>query len=325
MSSPARLAVILGPTASGKSALAIALAEKLNGEVVVCDSTQVYRRFNIGTAKVPHAERKGIPHWMMDLVEPHEVFTAGDYRRRAEETLRDIHARGHLPIVTAGTGLYLRALLEGLADAPTRSEELRARLRERSAGRGPEYLHRLLRRLDPNSAARIAPRDSQKLIRAIEMRVLAKKPVDEIHAAGRAPLEGFAPIKIGLKPPRAALYSRIEQRIDQMLATGWQDEIRKILKSGIEQNAKPFTFIGYRELLPHLSQNSESRRAPIGHQTPPQSGSGIPDSTINEIRKSTRHFAKRQLTWFARESNVHWLPNFGDDPAALKRSLVLLA
>jgi tRNA dimethylallyltransferase len=306
MSSPARLAVILGPTASGKSALAIALAEKLNGEVVVCDSTQVYRRFNIGTAKVSPAGQKGIPHWMMDLVEPHEIFTAGDYRRRAEEILRDIHARERLPIVTAGTGLYLRALLEGLADAPTRSEELRARLRERSAGRGPEYLHRLLRRLDPSSAARIAPRDTQKIIRAVEMRVLTKRSVSEIHAAGRAPLEGFAPIKIGLKPPRPALYARIEQRVEEMLAAGWQEEIRKILSSGVPSDAKPFTFIGYREMLPHHS--------------------GAPStSVIAEIRKSTRHFAKRQQTWFARETNVHWLPNFGDDPAALQRSLQILA
>ena len=317
MSSPARLAVILGPTASGKSALAIALAGKLNGEVVVCDSTQVYRRFNIGTAKVPPAGQKGIPHWMMDLVEPHEIFTAGDYRRRAEEILRDIHARGRLPIVTAGTGLYLRALLEGLADAPTRSEELRARLRERSAGRGPEYLHRLLRRLDPGSAARIAPRDTQKIIRAIEMRVLTKKSVNEIHAAGRAPLEGFTPIKIGLKPPRPALYARIEQRVEEMLAAGWQEEIRAILSSGVSRDAKPFTFIGYREILAH---------APVGEglKTLPLSGPSLPAATINEIRKSTRHFAKRQQTWFARETNVHWLPTFGDDPLAIERSVAFL-
>lgn len=306
MSAPARLAVILGPTASGKSSLAIALAEKLGGEVVVCDSTQVYRRFDIGTAKVSAAEQKKIPHWMMDLVEPHEIFTAGDYRRRAEEVLRDIHARGRLPIVTAGTGLYLRALLEGLADAPTRSEELRARLRERSAGRGPEYLHRLLRRLDPSSAARIAPRDTQKIIRAIELRVLTKKSVDELHATGRSPLEGFTPIKIGLKPPRPALYARIEQRVDEMLSAGWQEEIRKALSGGVARDAKPFSFIGYREMLKH-------------HPQPPST------SVIAEIRKSTRHFAKRQQTWFAREPNVHWLANFGDDEAAIKRSLEILA
>jgi tRNA dimethylallyltransferase len=306
MSLPARLAVILGPTASGKSALAIALAEKLGGEVVVCDSTQVYRRFDIGTGKVSRAERKGIPHWMMDLVEPHEVFTAGDYRRRAEEVLRDIHERGRLPIVTAGTGLYLRALLEGLADAPTRSEVLRARLRERSAGRGPEYLHRLLRRLDPSSAARIAARDTQKIIRAIELRVLTRKSVDELHATGRAPLEGFAPIKIGLKPPRPALYARIEHRVDAMLTAGWQEEIRKILNGGVGRDVKPFTFIGYRELL-------------ADYPRPPSA------PVIAEIRKATRHFAKRQQTWFARETNVHWLANFGDEEVALRRSLEILA
>jgi tRNA dimethylallyltransferase len=306
MSAPVRLAVILGPTASGKSALAVALAEKLGGEVVVCDSTQVYRGFDIGTGKISAAEQRGIPHWMMDLVEPHDVFTAGDYRRRAEEVLRDIHARGRLPIVTAGTGLYLRALLEGLADAPTRSEELRARLRERSAGRGPEYLHRLLRRLDPSSAARIAARDTQKIIRAIELRVLTKKSVDEVHATGRAPLEGFTPIKIGLKPPRPGLYARIEQRVDAMVAAGWQEEIRGILSGGTARDAKPFTFIGYRELLAHDPR-------------PPSA------SVIAEIRKATRHFAKRQQTWFAREANVHWLANFGDDPLALQRSLELLS
>ena len=243
---------------------------------------------------------------MMDLVDAHEVFTAGDYRRHAEEILRDIHQRGRLPIVTAGTGLYLRALLEGLADAPTRSEELRARLRERSAGRGPEYLHRLLRRLDPGSAARIAPRDTQKIIRAIEIRVLTRKSVNEVHAEGRAPLEGFTPIKIGLKPPRPALYARIEERVDKMLAAGWQEEIRKILSAGVSKESKPFSFIGYKEMLAQ-------------HSTAPSA------TTINEIRKSTRHFAKRQQTWFARESNVHWLQTFGDDPAALERSLRLLA
>ena len=252
MSAPARLIVILGPTASGKSALGIQLAQKLGGEVVVCDSTQVYRRFDIGTAKVRGAEQRGVPHWMIDLVDAGEVFTAGDYRRRAEDILRDIHARGKLPIVTAGTGLYLRALLEGLADAPTRSEELRARLRAGSARRGPEYLHRLLKRLDPGAAAGIGERDTQKIIRAIEIRVLARKPVKEVHESGRAPLEGFAPVKIGLGPPRTALYERIEHRVRAMFDAGWIEEVRALAASGIPRVAKPFTFIGYREILAHV-------------------------------------------------------------------------
>ena len=195
MSALPRLIVILGPTASGKSALGIALAVKQRGEILVCDSTQVYRHFDIGTAKVPVAEQRGIPHHLVDLVEPAEVFTAGEFRRRAIEALHDLRCRGKLPILTAGTGLYLGALLEGLADAPTRSEELRARLRRKAGLRGPEHLHRLLLRLDREAAARIAPRDSQKIIRAMEMRLLTGKPVGEIHRSGRAALEGYQIIK----------------------------------------------------------------------------------------------------------------------------------
>ncbi|HUJ80911.1 MAG TPA: tRNA (adenosine(37)-N6)-dimethylallyltransferase MiaA, partial [Candidatus Acidoferrales bacterium] len=176
MSDLARLVVILGPTASGKSALGIELARRMGGEILVCDSTQVYRHFDIGTAKVPPIEQRGIPHHLVDLVEPDEVFTAGRYRQRALEVLNDLRNRKKTPIITAGTGLYLRALLEGLADAPARSEELRERLRERAKRRGPVSLHRLLVRLDSEAASRIAPRDTQKIIRAIEIRILAGKP-----------------------------------------------------------------------------------------------------------------------------------------------------
>src|ERR1700756_426168 len=183
---PARLVVVLGPTASGKSALAIELAKRLNGEILVCDSTQVYRHFDIGTAKVAPGVQQNIAHHLVDLVEPDEVFTAGDYRRHALLALDDLRHRSKLPILAAGTGLYLRALLEGLADAPTRSEELRDRLRRSAKQHGATHLHKILARLDPASAARIAPRDTQKIIRAIEMRILAGKPVAEILSAGRA-------------------------------------------------------------------------------------------------------------------------------------------
>ena len=306
MSAPAPLVVILGPTASGKSALGVSLAKKLGGEVVVCDSTQVYRGFDLGTAKISAAERQEVPHWMMDIVEPSEVFTAGDYRRRAEQTLDEIHARGRVPVVTAGTGLYLRALLEGLADAPTRSEELRTRLRRAGERHGVRHLHRALRRLDPAAAARISDRDSQKIIRAIEIRLLSKKPVGEVHAQGRAPLKGFAPVKIGLSPPRPALYARIEKRVHEMFDAGWIDEVRALWQSRVPRTSKPFTFIGYREILEHL-EGARSREA-----------------TILEIQKATRRFAKRQLTWFRNEVNVHWLDSFGDDPSALSRSLAVL-
>ncbi len=306
MSVPGRLVVILGPTASGKSALGIRLAQKLGGEIVVCDSTQVYRRFDIGTAKVSAADRQGVPHWMMDIVEPSDVFTAGDYRRRAEKILRDIHARGRVPIVTAGTGLYLRALLEGLADAPARSEELRARLRHSAKRSGAGHLHRMLHRLDPDAAARIAGPDTQKIIRALEIRFLAKKPLGEIHAQGRAPLEGFAVVKIGLRPPRAALYARIERRVHEMFDAGWLAEVRELLRSGVPPGAKPFTFIGYREIL--ARDSSEFKL----------------EETILDIQKATRQFAKRQLTWFRKEPNVHWLESFGDDPTAETQALAHL-
>jgi tRNA dimethylallyltransferase len=218
MSGLAPLVVVLGPTASGKSVLGIELAKKLNGEILVCDSTQIYRHFDIGTGKVPPAEQQGIPHHLVDLIEPEEVFTAGEYRRRALAVLADLGKRGKLPIITAGTGLYVRGLLEGLADAPERSEAIRKRLHAIDESRGPKHLHRLLSRLDPESAARIAAPDTQKIIRAIEMRLLAGKPVGEIHRSGRIPLEGYRPLKIGLLPPRDALYARIHSKKSRNLS-----------------------------------------------------------------------------------------------------------
>jgi len=296
MSEHRRLVVILGPTASGKSALAITLAERLDGEVVACDSTQVYRYFDIGTGKVPVAERHGIPHHMIDLVEPEEVFTAGEYRRRATEVLEAICARGKLPILTAGTGLYLRALLEGLADAPARSEELRERLRQRAARRGTELLHKILQRLDPESALRIAPGDAQKVVRAIEIRLLSGQSASTLHQQGRAGLEGFRVLKIGLMPQRAALYERIEQRVTAMLEAGWLDEVKLLLVKGIMEKSKPFEFLGYTQLRDVIAGKMAS------------------DEAIGQIKQTTRQYAKRQMTWFRKESDVHWIEGFGDEP-----------
>lgn len=296
MSELPRLVVILGPTASGKSELGIHLAEQLGGEILVCDSTQVYRHFDIGTAKVPPAERRGIAHHLIDLVEPEEVFTAGDYRRRALEVLEDVRGRRKVPILTAGTGLYLRALLEGLADAPTRSDELRGRLRNKAGPRDAQYLHRLLARLDPETATRIAPRDTQKIIRAIEIRMLAGKGVADVHRAGRTALEGYEIRKIGLLPPRPALHSRIDARVISMIEAGWIEEVRRLIDHGVPADAKPFQFIGYAELRACLE------------------GSLGRDAAIKEIQQSTRQFAKRQVTWFRREKQVEWFAGFGDEP-----------
>ncbi|MGH9737845.1 MAG: tRNA (adenosine(37)-N6)-dimethylallyltransferase MiaA [Candidatus Acidiferrales bacterium] len=295
MSALVRLVVLLGPTASGKSELAIRLAQELHGEILACDSTQVYRHFDIGTGKVPMPERRGIVHHLIDLVEPDEVFTAGDYATRATASLAEVTARGKLPIVTAGTGLYLRALLEGLSDAPTRSEELRERLRRQAGAKGTLYLHALLARIDPETAERIPPRDTQKIIRAIEMRVIAGKTVGEVHRAGRKGLEGYAVTKIGLSPARDALYQRIHGRIDNMIACGWLNEVRRLIEDGVPRQAKPFKFIGYAELREHIEGRLSLSAA------------------IDSIQRSTRRYAKRQLTWFRKEPSVHWLAGFGDE------------
>ncbi len=293
------LVAIVGPTASGKSSLAVALARKLGGEVLACDSTQVYRGFDIGTAKPTLEERGSISHHLLDLVDPTFPFTAGEYRGRAIAALEDLRQRKQLPILTVGTGLYLRALLEGLADAPGRSEQLRARLEAGADAHSLQYLHRVLRRLDPEAALRIGSRDRPKMIRAIEVCLLTGRPISEVHRMGRTPLEGYRPIKIGLQPARAALYERIERRVHTMIKRGWLDEVAGLVRSGVPQNSKPFDFIGYSELQAHLE------------------GTVTLAAATKAIAQSTRRYAKRQLTWFRKEPLVHWLPGFGDDPSVI--------
>jgi tRNA dimethylallyltransferase len=303
MSELARLVVILGPTASGKSALGITLAEHLGGEILVCDSTQVYRRLTIGTAKVPPSEQHGIAHHLTDIVEPNELFTAGEYRRRALDALEDLGRRNKLPILTAGTGLYLRALLEGLADAPARSEGLRERLRQKAERRGPGYLHLLLARLDGEAADRIARRDTQKIIRAIEIRLLAGRSVGAIHRSGRSGLQGYEVKKIGLVPPRAALYRQIDKRVERMIESGFIEEVRELVSGGMPADAKAFQFIGYSELRAYLEGSLERAEA------------------IRQIQQATRRFAKRQITWFHKEPGVDWLSGFGDESQVVAAAL----
>jgi tRNA dimethylallyltransferase len=303
----APLVAIVGPTASGKSALGVRLAQRFGGEVLACDSTQVYRGFDIGTGKPTAEERSSVPHHLLDLVEPAAVFTAGEYRNRAITVLGDLRRRSRLPVFTVGTGLYLRALLEGLADAPARSEELRARLQTLAEAHNLQYLYRLLWRLDSAAAARIGPRDRPKLIRAIEVCLLTGRPLTEIHRASRARLEGYAPLKIGLQPPRAALYERIERRVRAMLDGGWRDEVAGLVRSGIPTGAKPWDFIGYGELRAHLE------------------GTVTLGAAAKATSQATRRYAKRQLTWFRKEPLVHWLPGFGDDPAVAASAERLVA
>jgi tRNA dimethylallyltransferase len=292
------LVAIVGPTASGKSALGVFLAERLHGEVVACDSTQLYRGFDIGTAKPGASERRGIPHHLIDVLDPREEATAGGYRQFAASVLQDLRQQHRLPIFTVGTGLYLRALLEGFADVPQRSEELRERLRTIAEEHPPGYLHRILKRLDPEAAQKIAPADEQKIIRAIEVCVLARKPISEVHRTGRKPLQGWRVLKIGLMPPREQLRERINLRTDLMLERGWLSEVQGLLKGGLSEDAKPLDFIGYREL-----------RRVIRSETTLQQAREM-------IQQATRRYAKRQLTWFRKELDVRWFSGFGDDADA---------
>ncbi|HVO57653.1 MAG TPA: tRNA (adenosine(37)-N6)-dimethylallyltransferase MiaA [Dongiaceae bacterium] len=289
------LVVIVGPTAAGKSSLSVFLARAFGGEVVACDSTQLYRGFNIGTAKPSVEERAGVRHHLLDVLDAGEASTAGGYRERALAVLQDLRARGVLPIFTVGTGLYLRALLEGLAPLPQRSEELRARLRAAAAEHGPGHLHEMLERLDPETARQIAATDGQKLIRAIEICLLTEKPVSEIHRQGREPLEGWRVLKLGLRPQRERLNDRIHARTEAMLRAGWLEEVRGLMRQDTGENAKPFDFIGYRELRAHLR------------------GEMTLEAAKQLIQQGTRQYAKRQLTWFRRESSVHWIAGFGDE------------
>jgi len=305
MSAPRELplVIIVGPTASGKSKLAVWLSLQLGGEVIACDSTQLYRGFDIGTAKPSEEERLGVPHHLIDLLEPGEEATAGGFRERAIIVLEDLRKRQMLPIFTVGTGLYLRALLEGLADVPQRSESLRERLRASALEHAPGYLHRILQRLDSISAGKIAAADEQKLIRAIEVCLLAKKPLSEVHRSGRTPLEGWRAVKVGLQPERETLNERVRARTETMLASGWMEEVRGLMASGLPEDAKPFDFIGYRELRAVVRGEMKLAEAQAA------------------IEQATRRYAKRQMTWFRREAGVRWLSGFGDDPKVQQEAL----
>lgn len=297
------LLVIVGPTAAGKSALALALAERLEGEIINCDSVQVYRGFDIGTGKVPPAERRGIPHHLLDLVNAEEVFTAGDFRREAAGALAAVRSRGKLPIIVGGTGLYLRALLLGLFEGPPRSAEIRSRLGDLVRRRGREFLHRLLERLDPSAAARIHSRDAQKVIRAIEVCLLARQPVSALQAQGRSGLEGFRVLKIGLEPERSRLAERINARVSYMFDQGLLEETRAALERSQTQRGelKPLGALGYRQACAVLRGELSREEA------------------IRATQAATRQYAKRQMTWFRRETDVTWFAGFGDDPDVQRR------
>ncbi len=292
------LVVVAGPTASGKSDLALELALRFHGEIVNCDSVQLYRGLDIGTAKTPRELRRGVPHHLLDVFDPAELATAGDYSSRARPILREIAGRGALPIVAGGTGFYLRALLEGIAEGPSRNEPLRARL-ARMESRRPGRLHRLLHRLDAEAAQRIHARDLNKLIRALEICILSRRPASHLFRDGSIPLEGFRVQKIVLEPGRKALHERIAARTRQIFAAGLLDEVRELIAQGASMDAKPFESIGYRESLEVLRGRMSLEEA-------------VEATTI-----ATRQYAKRQITWFRREAGATLVHGFGDDPSII--------
>jgi tRNA dimethylallyltransferase len=296
------LVVVLGPTASGKTALSLALAERFHGEIVNCDSVAMYREFEIGTAKPTAEERASAPHHLFDIVEPTAYITAGEYARRARQVLDEIKARNRLPIVVGGTGLYLRALLEGLFPGPQRSEELRDRLRERVERLGSSYLHRILQRLDPAAAGKIHTNDAPKLIRAIEVCLASRDQISAMWKQGRDPLKGFQIFRLGLNPNRDALYARIKERAQRMFDAGLIEET-KMLVDKFGDSARPLTSLGYKQALQFL-RGDLSR-----------------DAAISSAQQAHRNYAKRQMTWFRREPEVVWLEGFGDD-RGIKREAV---
>ncbi len=295
---PSPVLAILGPTGTGKSSLAIALAERWSGEIVSCDSTAVYRGFDIGTDKVPPHERRGVPHHLIDVADPVEEYTAARYADEAAEAIRAIESRGQLPIVAGGTGFYFRALTRGLFPGPGKDAALRARLHALAARRGPECLHRALSRVDPPSAARIQPRDTFRLVRALEVYRLTGRTLTDHFATTRSPLGPRTFLSIGLTLPGEELTRRIRERVDRQFARGLLDEIRRLLASGVPEMARPFGALGYRQGLELIR--------------------GVRDepATRDLIVRKTRQYARRQLIWFRKEPNLVWIKGAGDSPAA---------
>jgi tRNA dimethylallyltransferase len=297
---------ILGPTATGKSALALAIARRYDGEIINCDSTAVYRGFDIGTDKLPESERQDIPHHLIDIVDPTEEYTAAQFARDASQKIREIHARGRLPLVVGGTGFYYRALTRGLFPGPGRDAELRARLESIASRRDVTFLHRMLRRVDRESSVRIQPRDLKRIVRALEVFFLTGRPLTSHFAETVSPIPDVDMIPIALKLPAPVISERVTRRVDLQFASGLMDEIRGLLARGVPERARPFGGLVYRQALEFLH--------------------GVRDeaSTRGLIAQENRRYARRQLIWFRKEPNLQWFDGPGDSPHAMAAVQTLL-
>jgi tRNA dimethylallyltransferase len=299
------LVIIVGPTASGKTTLSLAIAEHLDGEIVNCDSVALYRELEIGTAKPGAETRARVPHHLFDIAEVTEHITAGDYARRARSVIAEISARGRQAIVVGGTGLYLRALLQGLFRGPQRSEDMRARLRERTRKKGSAHLHCILSRLDTTAAQLIHPNDAPKLIRAIEVCLQTRRPITALWQEGAEPLRGYRIVRIGLNPDRRCLYERIDQRARGMFELGLVEETQRLLAQ-YGPDLWPLRSLGYKQAAELLG------------------GTHTREAAIRSAQQGHRNYAKRQITWFRREPDVHWLPGFGDDTVIQQQAMELV-
>jgi len=290
---------ILGPTATGKSALALAIAERHGGEIINCDSTAVYRGFDIGTDKIAIADRRGILHHLIDIAEPTDDYTAAQYARDAAGVIRDVHARGRLPILAGGTGFYFRALTRGLFPGPGRDAELRGRLESIAERRDVTFLHRLLRKVDPESAERIMPRDLKRLVRALEVFFLTGRPLTAHFADTSSLIADIDVVSIGLRLPAAAISDRVTRRVDEQFERGLLDEIRALLARGIPETARPFGGLVYRQAMEHLH--------------------GVRDEAATRalIAQENRRYARRQLLWFRKEPNLSWFDGPGESASTI--------
>ncbi|HEX8846609.1 MAG TPA: tRNA (adenosine(37)-N6)-dimethylallyltransferase MiaA [Pyrinomonadaceae bacterium] len=293
---------VVGPTASGKSELGIEIALRFNGEIINCDSVQVYREIEIATAKVPLSQRRGVPHHLIDFVPPEVNYTAGEWAREATRQIDEIEARGRMALLVGGTGFYLRALRQPFFPSPKTDEVLRRRLTELRERRGPEHLHRLLRRLDPESGARLFERDWPRVQRALEVRLQTGLPISaQLEARAEAPSSAARIHVFALLPPRALLYERINRRTEAHFAAGLVEEVRSLLDKGVPADSNALGAHGYRRVVEYLRGERDM------------------ESAIEQTKLDVRHYAKRQLTWFRREQGVEWLEGFGDERSVQER------